>query len=90
MAISCSKEFRRSTSGLIWSTNGEIHHKSSDTIDKVDVHNLAAGSAVVAVTAYAIAERAEPIAPHISHAAGGELLKKAKLDDFLKALGIWN
>jgi hypothetical protein len=36
---------------------GEVHHKSSDTIDKVDAHNLAAGAAIVAVTAYALAER---------------------------------
>jgi len=69
---------------------GEVHHKSSDTIDKVDSHNLTAGSAVVAVTAYAIAERSEPIAPHINHAAVGEILKKAKVDEFLKSVGIWN
>jgi hypothetical protein len=69
---------------------GEIHHKSSDTIDKVDAHNLTAGSAVVAVTAYAIAERSEPIAPHINHSAVGEILKKAKVDEFLKSIGVWN
>jgi carboxypeptidase Q len=69
---------------------GEIHHKSSDTIDKVDAHNLAAGTAVLAVTAYALAERAEPIAPHIDHAAVGEILKRNKLDEFLKAFGLWN
>jgi len=69
---------------------GEIHHKSSDTIDKVDDHNLAAGSAVVAVTAYAIAERLRPIAPRIDHTAVGEILKKAKVDEFLKSIGVWN
>jgi hypothetical protein len=69
---------------------GEVHHKTSDTIDKVDAHNLTAGSAVLAVSAYAIAERTEPIAPHIDHKEVGEILKKAKLDDFLKAIGVWN
>ena len=69
---------------------GEIHHKSSDTIDKVDAHILGEGSAIVAITAYAIAERTEPIAPHIDHRAVGEMLKNAKLEDFLKAIGIWN
>jgi carboxypeptidase Q len=69
---------------------GEVHHKSSDTIDKVDAHNLADGAAVVAVTAYAIAERTEPIAPHIDHKAVGEILRKAKLEEFLKTMGIWN
>ncbi|HSE35753.1 MAG TPA: M20/M25/M40 family metallo-hydrolase [Blastocatellia bacterium] len=69
---------------------GEVHHKSSDTIDKVDVHNLTAGSAILAITGYAISERSEPVAPHIDHTAVGDILKKAKLDAFLKAIGIWN
>jgi hypothetical protein len=66
-----------------------VHHKSSDTVDKIDAHNLADGSAIVAVTAYAIAERPEPIAPHIDHAATEALLDKAKLTDFLKSIGAW-
>ena len=69
---------------------GEVHHKSSDTIDKVDAHNLANGAAVVAVTAYAIAERNERIAPHIDHKAVGEILKKSNLEEFLKRMGMWN
>ena len=69
---------------------GEVHHKSSDTIDKVDAHNLTDGAAVLAVTAYVIAERTEPIAPHIDHKAVGEILKKANLEDFLKSMGIWH
>ncbi|HXG93880.1 MAG TPA: M20/M25/M40 family metallo-hydrolase [Blastocatellia bacterium] len=69
---------------------GKVHHKSSDTIDKVDAHDLAAGSAIVAVTAYALAERSAPIAPHIDHAAVGEILRKANLERFLKAVGVWN
>jgi carboxypeptidase Q len=66
---------------------GEVHHKSSDTIDKVDAHNLAAGAAIVAVTAYALAERPAPIGPRINQAAIGEIIKKAKLEEFLKAVG---
>lgn len=69
---------------------GDIHHKSSDTIDKVDGHNLAAGAAVLAVTAYAIAESPERIAPRLDRERVGEILKKAKLDAFLKDLGLWN
>jgi hypothetical protein len=67
----------------------EIHHKASDTYDKVNRHNLAAGAAILGVTAYVIAERAEPIAPHLDHAAVEEVLKKAKLDAGLKELGVW-
>jgi carboxypeptidase Q len=69
---------------------GKIHHKASDTIDKVDAHSLALGSAIVAVTAYAIAERDQALAPRLDHAAVGEIVKKANLEGFLKAVGVWN
>jgi hypothetical protein len=67
----------------------EIHHKASDTLDKVEAHDLAAGAAVVAVTAYAIAEQPDPFAKHIDPKAVGEILKKADLEDFLISIGIW-
>ncbi|HEX8069502.1 MAG TPA: M20/M25/M40 family metallo-hydrolase [Pyrinomonadaceae bacterium] len=67
----------------------DVHHKTSDTLDKVDRHNLAAGAAVLAVTAYAVAERPEPLAPHLDHAAVGKQLDDAKLTAFLKAVGVW-
>jgi len=69
---------------------GKVHHKPSDTIDKVDAHNLAVDTAIVAVTAYVIAERAAPIAPHIDRAAVSMILKKANIEGFLKAVGVWN
>ena len=34
----------------------EIHHKSTDTLDRVDRRNLAIGAAMTAVTAYAVAD----------------------------------
>ncbi|HEY0406018.1 MAG TPA: M20/M25/M40 family metallo-hydrolase [Pyrinomonadaceae bacterium] len=68
---------------------GEVHHKSSDTIDKVDAHNLAAGAAIVAITAYAIADNPSPIAPKLEHEAVAEIIRKAKLENFLKNLGLW-
>ena len=67
----------------------EVHHKASDTLDKVDEHDLAAGAALLAVTAYAIAEQPEPIAPHIDHKAVADILKKAGLDGFLTSVGVW-
>lgn len=66
-----------------------VHHKPSDTLDKVNEHDLASGAAVVAVTAYAVAERPAPLAPHLDRKAVGELLKKEQLDEFLRAVGIW-
>jgi hypothetical protein len=68
---------------------GKVHHKSSDTIDKVDAHSLALGTAVVAVTAVAIAERDQPIAPRLDHQAVGEIVKKTNFAGFLKAIGVW-
>jgi len=67
----------------------EIHHKSSDTLDKVDLLDFKAGEIIVAVTAYAIAESEKPIARHIDHATVGDILKKAKLDELLEHVGVW-
>jgi hypothetical protein len=67
----------------------EIHHKSSDTYDKVDALDFKAGSAIVAVAAWTIANDPKPIAPHIDHAAVAGILKKAELDQMLAAIGQW-
>ena len=67
----------------------EIHHKASDTLDKVNAHDLAAGAAVLAVTAYAIAEQPEPFAPRLEHKRVGEILKKAGIEEFLTSVGVW-
>jgi len=67
----------------------EIHHKPSDTYDKVDALDFKAGTAIVAVTAWTIAEDPKPIAPHIDHAAVAEILKKAELEKLLAAIGHW-
>lgn len=68
---------------------GAVHHKSSDTIDKVDAHNLAAGTAIIAVTAYAIADNLRPIAPRLDRPAVTEIIRQAKLETFLKDIGAW-
>ncbi|HEX8721964.1 MAG TPA: M28 family peptidase, partial [Pyrinomonadaceae bacterium] len=67
----------------------EVHHKASDTVDKVNAHDLAAGAALVAVTAYAVAEQPGPFAPHADRKAVGEILKKAGVDELLKVVGRW-
>jgi hypothetical protein len=41
------------------------------------------------VTAYAIAQSETPIAPRIDHAAVGEILRNAKLDEMLEYVGVW-
>ena len=67
----------------------EVHHKSSDTFDKVDPVDFKTDVAIVAVTAYAIAQNPQAIAPHIDHAAVSDIVKKAGLEDMLKEAGVW-
>jgi carboxypeptidase Q len=67
----------------------EIHHKSSDTFDKVDALDFKAGEAIVAVTAYAFAQSETPIALHIDHDAVDEILRKEKLEDMVENVGMW-
>ena len=67
----------------------ELHHKSSDTYDKVDPVDFKAGSAIVASTAWVISENPKPIAAHIDHAAVAEIIKKDGLDVLLKEVGQW-
>ncbi|HVG28606.1 MAG TPA: M20/M25/M40 family metallo-hydrolase [Pyrinomonadaceae bacterium] len=67
----------------------KIHHKAGDTLDKLDRHSLAGGACIVAVTAYAIAERPERIAPHIERGAVGEILRKANVLEMIRAFGFW-
>jgi len=68
---------------------GEIDHKSSDTYDKVDPLFFKTDAAIVAVTAWAIAQDPKPIAPHLDHKAVAEILKKADLDALLAFVGQW-
>jgi Iap family predicted aminopeptidase len=68
---------------------GEIHHKSSDTFDKVDPLFFKTDAAILTITAYDIAQNPKPLAPHIDHAAVGEILKKAGLDELLQDVGVW-
>jgi carboxypeptidase Q len=67
----------------------EVHHKSSDTFDKVDPLDFKAGTAVVAVTAWAIAQAPQPIATHLDHAGVAEVVKQTGVEDLLKSIGVW-
>ena len=62
-----------------------VHHKPADTLDKVDVHDLTAGAAMLAVTAYALAETAQPAVPHLSVAQREQLLKRNGALDYVRA-----
>ena len=68
----------------------KLHHQASDTFDSVVQADLTQGVATTAATAYAIADSAQPFAPHITQTQIEDFLKKDnKLDDynFLKSAG---
>ncbi len=67
----------------------EVHHTASDTLDKVDRHDLAIGAATMAITAYAIADAERPIAPRLDRAAIAAMLAAARMDRVLEAEGLW-
>lgn len=67
----------------------EIHHKPSDTFDKVDPVDAKADTAIVAMVTYAMADLEKPLAPHLDHQAVDAMLKKTSMYGYLKALGIW-
>ncbi len=58
----------------------ELHHKPSDTFDKVDQRDLNLGAAVVGITAFAFAD-APTALPHLNAADVNEQLKKMKAYD---------
>ena len=63
-----------------------LHHKPSDTFDKVVERDLALGAAVVGVTAYAIADQTGSFAPHLTAAQVEEQMKQIKEFDGFKDL----
>ncbi len=58
-----------------------LHHKPSDTFDKVSQRDLSLGATVVGLTAYAIADSPQPFAPHLTPDQVEDQMKKAKIFD---------
>jgi Zn-dependent M28 family amino/carboxypeptidase len=65
------------------------YHASSDTLDKVDIEALKRNTAIAAVTAFGIAERAEPLGPRQTRAEIEGLLKSSGLESQMKIAGLW-
>ncbi|HXY00929.1 MAG TPA: M20/M25/M40 family metallo-hydrolase [Candidatus Limnocylindrales bacterium] len=66
------------------------YHAASDTFDKVDIRELKLNTVLAAVTAWGIADRAEPIGKRQTRAELEELMKDTGLDKELQALGLWS
>jgi carboxypeptidase Q len=65
------------------------YHTASDTLDKVDFLQLKINTAIAAVTAFGIAERAAPLGPRQSRAETEALLKTSGLEQQMKTTGLW-
>jgi carboxypeptidase Q len=65
------------------------YHAASDTFDKVDIRELKLNTVLAAVTAWGIADRAEPIGPRYTRAEMEKMLKETGLDQELKTQGMW-
>ena len=65
------------------------YHAASDTLDKVDFLQLKVNTAIAAVTAFGVAERAEPLGPRQSRAEIESLLKTSGLEQQMKTVGLW-
>ena len=65
------------------------YHASSDTLDKVDLTALKRNTAIAAVTAFGLAERALPLGPRQSRVEIEALLKATSLEEQMKTAGVW-
>ena len=65
------------------------YHAASDTFDKVDIRELKINTALAAVTAWGLADRAEPLGKRLSRMEIDRLLKETHLDEKMEHLGDW-
>lgn len=66
------------------------YHAASDTLDKVDMRELKLHAALAALTAWGIADRAEPLGKRLSRAELDLVVKETGLDQQMKLLGYWD
>jgi len=65
------------------------YHAASDTFDKVDQREMKLNTAVAALTAWGIADRAEPLGKRLTRAELDAMVKETGLDEQMKLLGYW-
>jgi carboxypeptidase Q len=66
------------------------YHAASDTLDKVDIRELKLHAALAALTAWGIADRAEPLGKRLTRAELEALFRETGLDRQMKLLGYWD
>jgi carboxypeptidase Q len=66
------------------------YHAASDTLDKVDIRELKLHAALAALTAWGIADSAEPLGKRLSRAELEVLFEETGLDQQMKLIGYWD
>jgi carboxypeptidase Q len=66
------------------------YHAASDTFDKVDIRELKLNTALAALTAWGIADRAEPLGNRLTRNELETLLKGTGLGQEMKLFGYWD
>jgi carboxypeptidase Q len=65
------------------------YHAASDTFDKVDMRELKINAAIAAVTAWGVADQAEPLGKRLTRAEIDQQLIDTGLDEKMKQQGAW-
>jgi len=65
------------------------YHAASDTFDKVDMRELKINAVIAAVTAWGVADRAEPLGRRLSRAEIERQLVDSGLEEKMKQQGVW-
>jgi len=65
------------------------YHAASDTLDKVDIRTLKLHTAIAALAAWGLADRAQPFGKRLSRAELETLMKESGLDQEMKSMGFW-
>ena len=65
------------------------YHAASDTFDKVDQRELKLNTLIAALTAWGIADRAEPLGKRLSRSELDALVGQTGVDEQMKLLGYW-
>jgi len=66
------------------------YHAASDTLDKVDIRELKLHIVLAAMTAWGIADRAEPLGKRLTRSELDALVKETGLNQQLKLIGYWD
>lgn len=66
------------------------YHAASDTLDKVDIRELKLHTVLAALTAWGIADRAEPLGKRLSRAELDKMMEEPGLQQQMKSMGFWD